>query len=288
MQARHRRAIVTRSSSKLVLESVPNPSPMPFPGTALVTGASSGIGAALAPLFARNGWHLVLVARTVAPMQVLAERLGRDHGVAVTVLASDLAAPGAAGRLVAELGARGITVDALVNNAGFGLHGAHAATDAAEESRMLAVNVVALTELTKALLPGMLARGRGRIMNLGSVGSFVPGPLMAVYYASKAYVLSYSEALAEELAGTGVTVTALCPGLTRTGFQARAGLPGGSAASRMAGDVDDVARAGYTAMMRGTRVVVPGWLNKLSAVLPRFAPRRVVTAAVRRIQASRT
>ena len=258
------------------------------PGTVLVTGASSGIGAALAPLFARDGWHLVLVARTVAPMQALAERLGREHGVTVTVLASDLAAPGAATRLAAELASRGITVDALVNNAGFGLHGAYATTDAAEESRMLAVNVVALTELTKVLLPGMLARGHGRIMNLGSVGSFVPGPLMAVYYATKAYVLSYSEALAEELASTGVTVTALCPGLTRTGFQARAGLPTSMAAgSRVTMDVDDVARAGYAAMMRGTRVVVPGVLNKLSTFLPRFAPRRVVSAAVKRIQASR-
>jgi uncharacterized protein len=261
---------------------------MPSPRTALVTGASSGIGAALAPLFARDGWQLVLVARTVAPMQALADRLAREHGVAVTVIASDLSAPGAAGRLAAELAARGLTVDALVNNAGFGLHGAHATTDAAEESRMLALNVVAVTELTKALLPGMLARGRGRILNLGSVGSFVPGPLMAVYYASKAYVLSYSEALAEELAGTGVTVTALCPGLTRTGFQARAGLPTHMArGAGITADVDDVARAGYAAMMRGARIEVPGALNKLSTFLPRFAPRRLVTAVVKRIQASR-
>lgn len=261
---------------------------MSHPGTALVTGASSGIGAALAPLFARDGWHLVLVARTVAPMQALAERLAREHGITATVLASDLAQAGAADRLAAELRSRDITVDALVNNAGFGLHGAYATTDAAEESRMLAVNVVALTELTKALLPGMLARGRGRVMNLGSVGSFVPGPLMAVYYATKAYVLSYSEALAEELAGTGVTVTALCPGLTRTGFQARAGLPAALAqASRVTADVDDVARVGYEAMMRGTRVAVPGLLNKLSITLPRFAPRRLVTRMVKRIQSAR-
>ena len=242
---------------------------MSHPGTALVTGASSGIGAALAPLFARDGWHLVLVARTAAPMQALAEQLARAHGVTVTVLASDLAEAGAARRLTAELRARGITVDALVNNAGFGLHGAYATTDGAEESRML-------------------ARGRGRIMNLGSVGSFVPGPLMAVYYATKAYVLSYSEALAEELAGTGVTVTALCPGLTRTGFQARAGLPAAMAqASRVTAEVDDVARAGYAAMMRGVRVMVPGLLNKLSVTLPRFAPRRLVSAAVKRIQSAR-
>lgn len=259
---------------------------MAHPGTALVTGASSGIGAALAPLFARDGWHLVLVARTVAPMQALGERLAREHGVTVTVLASDLAEAGAASRLAAELQSRGITIDALVNNAGFGVHGAYATTDGASESRMLAVNVVALTELTKALLPGMLARARGRILNLGSVGSFVPGPLMAVYYATKAYVLSYSEALAEELSGSGVTVTALCPGLTRTGFQARAGLPGGMGRG-MTGDVDDVARAGYAAMMRGARVKVPGLVNRIATLLPRFAPRRVVSSAVKRIQSGR-
>ena len=256
--------------------------------TALVTGASSGIGAALAPLFARDGWHLVLVARTVAPMEALGARLARDHGVRVTVIASDLSAPGAAARLVAELDRRGIAIDALVNNAGFGLHGAHATSDAAELSRMLAVNVVALTELTRALLPGMLARGHGRVLNLGSVGSFVPGPFMAVYYASKAYVLSYSEALAEELAGSGVTVTALCPGLTRTGFQARAGLtrPNASHGPHVA-DVESVARAGYAAMLRGARVEVPGFLNKLATQFPRFTPRWLVTAAVKRVQAAR-
>ena len=252
--------------------------------TALITGASSGIGAALAPLFARDGWHLVLVARTVAPMEALAAQLADAHGVTVTVIRSDLSLTGAAPRLAGEVQARGIVVDALVNNAGFGLHGDYASTDSAEESRMLAVNVVALTELTKALLPGMLARGHGRIMNVGSIGSFVPGPLMAVYYASKAYVLSYSEALAEELAGTGVTVTALCPGLTHTGFQARAGLPVGAS---MAGDVEKVARDGFAAMMRGTRVVVPGLLNRLAVTLPRFAPRRLVAYAVKRIQSGR-
>jgi short-subunit dehydrogenase len=263
---------------------MPKPDTPGRTSTALITGASSGIGAALAPLFARDGWHLVLVARTVAPMEALATQLRGVHGVTVTVIPSDLSMAGAAARLAAELQARGIVVDALVNNAGFGLHGAYASTDAAKESRMLAVNVVALTELTKALLPGMLARGHGRIMNVGSVGSFVPGPLMAVYYASKAYVLSYSEALAEELAGTGVRVTALCPGLTRTRFQARAGLPVGA---NMAGDVEPVARDGYAAMMRGARVVVPGLLNRLAVTLPRFAPRRLVAYAVKRIQSGR-
>lgn len=267
---------------------VPQPATRTSRGTALVTGASSGIGAALAPLFARDGWDLVLVARTVAPMQALAERLTGAHGVGVTVLAADLAEVGAAGRLAATLAERGLVIDALVNNAGFGLHGRYARTDGAEESRMLALNVVALTELTKALLPGMLARGRGHVLNLGSVGSFVPGPMMAVYYATKAYVLSYSEALAEELAGTGVTVTALCPGLTRTGFQARAGLTASRAShGPHVADVDAVAAAGYAAMRRGDRVVVPGLLNRLFVGLPRLVPRALVTRLVRRMQSAR-
>ena len=266
---------------------MPTSSPTP-PGTALITGASSGIGAALAPLFARDGWRLMLVARSMAPMQDLAERLTREHGGDVTVLTSDLAQPNAAAELARELESRGVVVDALVNNAGFGVYGPYASTDAATESRMIAVNVVALTELTKALLPGMLVRGRGRIMNLGSVGSFVPGPMMAVYYATKAYVLSYSQALAAELEGTGVTVTAFCPGLTRTKFQSRAGLtlPRASQGPHVA-DVDAVARAGYAAMMRGTRVAVPGLLNKIASQLPRVVPRDALARMIKRIQAAR-
>ena len=189
-------------------------------GTALITGASSGIGLELAKLFARDGYELVLVARRVERLEELGRELTQRHGVRCHTISVDLAQPDAAAEIVRRLEGAGPAVDVLVNNAGFGVLGPLATTEPETAGRMIRVNIEALTQLTRALLPGMLARRRGRILNVASTAGFAPGPLMAVYYATKAYVISFSEALAEELRGTGVTVTVLCPGPTRTEFQA--------------------------------------------------------------------
>jgi short-subunit dehydrogenase len=257
--------------------------------TALITGASSGIGLDLTRLFARDGWDVVLVARSEEKLRAVAAELTSAHGIAAHVIVADLARPDAAADIVKMLTDRALTIDALVNNAGLGLTGPFMETDLRGELEMIQVNVVALTHLTKLLLPGMVARKRGRILNVASTASFQPGPLMAVYYATKAYVLSFSEALAEELRHTGVTVTALCPGPTETGFAAASGVgsarlftlmkPSSSAA---------VARTGYEAMQRGRRVVVPGLRNKLLVQSVRTSPRRLVTFIVRKLQEKRS
>ncbi|GAA5440743.1 hypothetical protein Dcae01_02263 [Deinococcus caeni] len=193
--------------------------------TALITGASSGIGESLARQLAAHGAHLILVARTEDRLHALAAELGARYRVQVHVLPADLNRPGAAAELHAAVQARGLNVDILVNNAGLGGYGEFSAQPPAEIDRMIAVNIGALTGLTRAFLPDMLARGRGRVLNVASTAAFQPGPLMAVYYATKAYVLSFSEAVAEEVAGSGVFVTALCPGPVQTGFQAVIRIP---------------------------------------------------------------
>lgn len=252
---------------------------------AVVTGASSGIGRALAPLFAADGHDLVLVARREGPLHALAAELA-GHGATAHVLPADLAAPGAAVALARAVEERGLSVDALVNSAGFGVYGAFLETDGAAERDAIQVNVAALTGLTKALLPGMVARGRGRILNLASTAAFQPGPGMAVYYATKAYVLHFSVALAVELEGTGVSVTTLCPGPTRTGFAEGAGATGSRIFAGGRGmDVDRVARRGYRGMRRGERVVVPGLANKAGALAARLVPPAVAARLVARIQA---
>ncbi|HET7767884.1 MAG TPA: SDR family oxidoreductase [Chloroflexota bacterium] len=243
------------------------------PGTALITGASSGIGRELAALLARDGYHLVLVARDEARLAGTAERLRESASVPVTVLPCDLASPTAAEWLMREIEERGITVDVLVNNAGFNVYGPFTRTESAAELAMLRVHVVTLTHLTKLLLPGMLARRSGRILNVASTGSFAPGPTDAVYCASKAYVLSFSEALAEELRGSGVTVTALCPGPTDTEFAARAGMTDSLLFRGPRATPAAVARAGYRAMLRGRAVVIPGAVNWLMVLSLRFTPR---------------
>ena len=249
---------------------------------ALVTGASAGIGLELARILAREGHDLVLVARREAQLKELADALKDSYGADSTVVAVDLAQPDAAERVATALG--DANVDVLVNNAGFGGLGAFAQRTREDDMRMLAVNVTALTDLTKVFLPGMVARGRGRILNVASTAAFQPGPFMAVYYASKAYVLSLSEALAEETRGTGVTVTCLCPGPTESEFHGVAGTdaqPLTSGALMMTAAA--VAEAGYRAMMRGKMVEVPGLHNKVGAQSVRFAPRRVVLKIVRRL-----
>jgi short-subunit dehydrogenase len=255
---------------------------------ALVTGASGGIGEDLARLIAAAGRDVVLLARNAPKLQALADELSRAHRISATVLAMDLSAPGAADEVARTLAERRINIDMLINNAGFGTHGEFARENPVEQSRMLQVNVVALTLLTRFLLPGMIERRRGRILNVASTAAFQPGPLMAVYYASKAYVMSLSLALSEETAPTGVTVTCLCPGPTRTGFQERAQM----GKSRLFGVTSvmrsaDVARAGYDAMMAGRALVVPGVANKIGAQSVRLVPRRVAAKIAGALNADR-
>lgn len=255
--------------------------------TALVTGASGGIGLDLSRVLARNGHDVILVARTTSRLQEVAAELQKS-GVTVHVITSDLSRPNAAAHVVAELKRRNIEIEILVNNAGYGLTGAFADNDLQRELDMIQVNVVALTELTKLLLRPMIARGRGRILNVASTAAFQPGPLMAVYYATKAYVLSFSEAIADELRDSGVSVTALCPGPTQTGFAETANMTQSRLFTMMRPmSSAEVARAGYRGMMSGTRIVIPGAKNKMLVQALRISPRRAVTALVRRFQENR-
>jgi short-subunit dehydrogenase len=248
-------------------------SPRPL---ALVTGASSGIGAELARELARHGHDLVLSARRVEPMQALADEL-RRLGAAATVITADLSKPGAAAALADEIASRGLGIEVLVNNAGLGAAGRLDRVDPGRLGEMLQVNIVALTELTRLLLPGMIARGRGRIMLVASVAGFQPGPRMAAYFASKAYVLSLGEALSYELRRTGVTVTTLCPGATATEFFAIAGADNSKMARRLRRMMraEDVARLGYRALVAGRRVMITGAMNRVLAFAGRYAPRRL-------------
>lgn len=255
--------------------------------TALVTGASSGIGEALARELAGRGWGLVLTARSREALERLAEELTRDHGVDTHVVTADLAVPGGADTLADALADAGLHIDLLVNNAGFGQWGFYPELDGDDETAMLRLNVEALTRLTRRLLPPMLQRRGGWVLNVASLGAFLPGPWMAGYFASKAYVLSYSEALAEELKDTGVTVSCLCPGPVRTGFQERAGFRISSASRLGEMDARTVAQRGLDGLFRGRPVVVPGLVNRITAALPRFLPRRLVTKMVGRVQSGR-
>ena len=252
--------------------------------TALITGASGGIGYELALLFARDGFDCILVARSHEKLNALAARLESEFRVKTLVLPKDLSNPSAVDAIYEEISAASMPVDVLVNNAGFPVFGLFSETDLDTELEMLQVNVMALTQLTKLFLRGMLERRYGRILNLASTAAFEPGPLMAVYYASKAYVLSFSEALANELGGTGVTVTILAPGPTRTGFQKRGQLEDSRLVQGQIADAQSVALAGYRGLMAGKTIVIPGFTNKLIPWIVRISPRRVVTRVVRRMQ----
>jgi hypothetical protein len=252
-------------------------------GRALITGASSGLGAELAREFARHGHDLVLVARDAVRLNRLAEELQTGSSIALTVVTRDLAQPGAAGDLAAELSRRGLEIDILVNNAGMIVYGEFSRTSWEDEQQMIGVNLMALTQLTKLLLPGMLARREGKILNVGSVGSFAPSPLNAVYSATKAYVLSLSEALAEEVRGSGVSVMALCPGVVRTELQTRASMTHVRLMRSGVLEAADVARAGYAGLMAGRRVVVYGPATWLQVFLTRFLPRVWVVRSARRM-----
>ncbi len=245
----------------------------------LITGASTGIGKALAHISAENGRDLVLLARSPDKLETLGKTLHDEHGVSVEIVVQDLATGNAVETTRRKLEERGLEIGTLVNNAGFGNLAAFHETDLDMQLSMLRLNIEAVTELTHRLLPPMIARGRGQILNVASTAALQPGPFMAVYYATKAYVLSFSEAITEELRGTGVTVTALCPGPTRTEFQARANMGGSRLARFGLQDARPVAAIGYRAMERGQAVAIPGLLNRLLALTVRVSPR----AAVRRI-----
>ena len=249
--------------------------------TALITGASAGLGLELARLAARDGCDLVLVARRRERLEALGTELRAAHGVGVTVLDGDLARPAAAQTIAERVEAAGLALDVLINNAGFGTLGPFAASALARQLEMIDVNVRALVELTHRFLPGMLARRKGRILNLASVAGFAPGPYMATYYASKAFVLSFTEGLATELRGTGVTATASCPGPTATEFGDVAGGSRTKLFRHLAG-AEKVARHAYRAMLAGDVVAIPGVMNELLAQSARIGPR----ALVRRIAAS--
>jgi uncharacterized protein len=249
--------------------------------TTLITGASGGIGYELAKLFARDHHNLVLVARSADKLAQVATEL-QPHGVTVKTVALDLATPLAPKFLFDRLQSENTPVDILINNAAFGAYGEFAQMPEEEILGQIQLNIAALTELTRLFLPSMIQRRNGRIMNVASTAAFQPGPLMAVYYASKAYVLSFSEAIANELRGSGVTMTCFCPGATHTGFAKRAGTENSRLFKQLgAMSAERVARDGYRALMQGRIVAISGAHNWLLAQSVPFAPRKMVTAISR-------
>ncbi len=247
-------------------------------GWAVITGASGGIGLELARLIAGDGKNLVLIARNAERLEEVKKELEAKCGVSVKTIPKDLSHPEAPEEIYTRLSEEGAHVDMLVNNAGIGVYGKFSDTKTSRMLGMLQLNIVSLTHLTRLFLPGMIERKSGRILNVASTAAFQPGPLLAVYYATKSYVVSLSEAIAQELAGTGVTVTSLCPGPTATNFveEADMGMPilfkyG------LVMDSQSVARVGYAAMMEGKTLAIAGFLNRLLAFSTRFTPRRLLT-----------
>lgn len=250
-----------------------------LPSTALITGASGGIGKELARLCAQDGMNVILVARSESALHELASELESKYKITAIVFVKDLSLPHAATDIFNEIAARNIAVDVLINDAGFGLVGALSDCSLDDTLKLIAVNIVALTELTRCFLPSMIERGKGKILNIASTAAFLPGPFMATYYASKAYVLSLSEALSEELKGTSISVTALCPGPTLTGFIKSAHaekihLFNKGLLSKMT--AGPVALIGYRGMQQGRRTVIAGWYNNFMMLLIAFVPKSIL------------
>ena len=257
--------------------------------TALVTGASSGIGKELAGILAHEGYNLVLVARSGGKLEELKSELEGAEGISVRVIPGDLSLRETPDEIFTVLSDEKVHVDVLVNNAGFGEYGRYTESSWEKEEAMIEVNVIALSRLTKLFLPAMIDRGEGRVLNVASMAAFQPGPLMAVYYASKAYVLSFTEALATEYSGSGVTFTTLCPGPVDTGFRKTAGLgaskdPG----SLLAVPVGEVAQYAYRAMCEGKRIAIPGAQNRIAVFISRFLSRKSLSRIIFRYQDSKT
>jgi short-subunit dehydrogenase len=248
---------------------------------ALVTGASSGIGYELAKVLAKDGKDLVIIARNRDKLDELKTVIENEYGTGVMVLHKDLSLPEAPQEIFSELEQRGINVDVLVNNAGFGVYGMFSETDLQEELAMIQVNAVAVIHLTKLFLRQMIENKSGWILNVASVCSFLSTPLESIYCATKSLVLHFSEALANELEGTGVTVSCLCPGLVKTEFHKRAHMENTRAAKRRMMDAAATAEAGYKALKKGKVVVIPGLIFKAAPLFARFAPRNLVTRVVR-------
>ncbi len=252
---------------------------------ALITGASSGIGLAFSKLLARDGYDVVLVARSQRRLQQISKDLENSFSIQAYVLEQDLSKEGAVKSIYDHLQRKKMSIDVLVNNAGFGLFGEFSRTDWKKESAMIQLNIVTLTEMSKFFLPSMLRNRSGKIVNVASTASFMPGPLMAVYYATKAYVLSFSEALAKEVEGMGVSVTALCPGPTATGFQKASELEESKLIKgKTFPDAQEVARYGYQAMKDGKVVAVHGIANQLIVWFVRLMPRSIITSMVYKFQ----
>ncbi|QIR41608.1 SDR family oxidoreductase [Tolypothrix sp. PCC 7910] len=253
--------------------------------TVLITGAANGIGYELAYIFAQNDYNLVLIDIMAQRLADVTEKIKQQFDIWVKPIVKDLSIKSSPEEIFAELQQESIQIDVLVNNAGFGIHGLFSETNLNTELDMLQVNLVTLTHLTKLFLKDMVSKGEGKILNLASAAAFQPGPLMAVYFATKAYILSFSQALASELENTGVTVTALCPGPTESAFHERTGLAGAKQIeSNNMMDAETVAKIGYRALMEGKTVAIPGLKNKILAEMVRFTPRNLVTKIVKNMQ----
>lgn len=247
--------------------------------TVLITGATFGIGYEFAKIFANKKYNLVLVARNRERLNEIESTLKKDNNIFIKTIVRDLSNPNSAQEIFQELEYDKIVIDILINNAGFGLLGSFSELDLQEQLNMIQVNVSSLVHLTKLILPSMLSRGEGKILNVASTAAFQPGPNMAIYYATKSFVLSFSEALHRELKNKEITVTALCPGPTKTKFQKRAGMENiNLERSKLLPymDAERVARIGYKGLMKGKRVVIPGLINNVGVFLVKFLPKSLV------------
>jgi short-subunit dehydrogenase len=253
--------------------------------TALITGACAGIGFQLACIFAFHDYNLVLVDKVEHKLHEIADKFQQEFDILVKPIVKDLSLPSAPNEIYTELQQASIHVDVLVNNAGFGVYGLFHETSLTTELEMLQLNVVCITHLTKLFLQDMVKQGKGKVLNVASTAAFQPGPLMAVYFATKAYVLSFSEAIANELEGTGVTVTVLCPGPTDSGFHERTGMADSKLVKgKKMMDAQTVAQIGFRGLIANQTVVIPGLKNRLLVELVRFGSRKQVTRIVRRMQ----
>lgn len=252
--------------------------------TALITGASGGIGEAFARKMAASAYNVILVARSADKLHALEQELAAAYNITATGLPYDLTDAAAPQAIYDTLQAQALTVDLLINNAGYATYGKFHEAELQKELNMIQLNITTLVDLTHRFLPGMVARRHGRILNVASTAAFQAGPLMAVYYASKAFVLSFSEALANELEGTGVTVTALCPGPTASGFQARAAMEESKLVQSGLMTAEAVVERGYAGLLAGETVVIPGLYNQVGTLAARLLPRKLMTRTVRNMQ----